>query len=90
MKKKPGARHCSICHLKRMLPNKEVKKVLFMGVLKKSKKKHEFNLYLSDEDLSMKHKLQVRCFRLKDATQCFVLFPDYTNVLINNYSVKEI
>ena len=60
-----------------------------MGILKKSKRKHEFNIHLSDEDLSMKYKLQVRCFRLKQATQFFVLFPDYTNIVINNYSLKE-
>lgn len=88
MKKKPGTKHCSMCHLRKMLPNKEVKKVLFMGVLKKSKKKHEFNIYLSDDDLSMKYKLQVRCFRLKEHTQYSVLFPDYTNIVLNNYSVK--
>lgn len=36
----------------------------------------------------MKTKLQIRCFRLKEATQNFILFPDYTDVNINSYSVK--
>lgn len=47
MKKKPGTQFCSMCHLRLMLPNKEVKKVIFMGLLRKSKKKHEFTIYLS-------------------------------------------
>jgi hypothetical protein len=72
-----------------MLPNKEVKKVLFMGVLKKSKKRHEFTIYLSDEDLTMKYKLQIRSIRLKEGIQNFMQFPDYTNIVINNNSVKE-
>jgi hypothetical protein len=37
----------------------------------------------------MKYKLQIRCFRLKEITQYFALFPDYTNIFLNNYSVKE-
>jgi hypothetical protein len=89
MKKKAGTRHCSMCHLKRIIPNKQVKKVLFVGLLKKSKKKHEFTIYLSEEDLSMRYKLHIRSIRLKDITQYFILFPDSTNIMLNNYSVKE-
>lgn len=88
MKKKAGSKHCTMCHLKKMLPNKEVKKVLFMGIMKKSKKKHEFNVYLSEEDLSMKYRLQIRSIRIKELTQYFTLFPDYTNVMLNNFSIK--
>jgi hypothetical protein len=39
--------------------------VLFMGVLKKSKKRHEFTIFLADDDLSNKYRLQIRSFRLK-------------------------
>lgn len=89
MKKKMGASHCSLCHLQNILPNKEVKKVLFLGQLKKNKKKHEFSIILSDDDLTMKHKLQIRCLRLKEHTQFFILFPDYAKIFVNQSSVRE-
>jgi hypothetical protein len=66
-----------------------VVKVLFTGLLKKSKKKHEFTIKLIDEDISTKNKLQIRSIRLKDGIQYFLQFPDYTNIMLNNYSVKE-
>jgi hypothetical protein len=65
MKKKAGTKYCVYCHLRRLLPNRETKKVLFMGVLRKGKKRHEFTITLQEEDLSMKYRLQVRSFRVK-------------------------
>ena len=37
----------------------------------------------------MRYKLQVRCFRLKETTQNFLLFPDHTEVMMNGFSVRE-
>lgn len=46
MKQKSKAKHCSYCYLSKMLPNKEVKKTLFIGLLKKGIKKHQFSIKL--------------------------------------------
>ena len=89
MKRKEKIKHCSMCHLKMLLPNKAVRKTLFLGFLRKGKRKHEFSIYLSEEDLALKHRLQVRCFRIKESTQNFVLFPDHTEICVNGVAVKE-
>jgi hypothetical protein len=71
-----------------IIPNKEAKKTLFIGFLKKGRKRHEFSLNLTEEDIAVKHRLQVRCFRVKESTQNFILFPDFIDIVINNFSVK--
>jgi hypothetical protein len=33
--------------------------------------------------------MQVRCFRMKEATNSFILFPDFAHIEINEFIVKE-
>lgn len=48
MKRKPGIRHCILCHLRRLLPNREVRRTLFSGLLRKGKRRHEFSIQLQE------------------------------------------
>lgn len=89
MKRKSTTTYCCYCQLKFMIPNKEVKKVLYMGVLKKQRKRHEFMFTLTEDDMSMRYKVQVRCFRLKENASNLILFPDTACVSVNNQRVKE-
>lgn len=91
MKRKLGTKNCAFCHLTLMIPNKEVKKVLFMGVLKKGKRKHECIMPLIESDLALSKttKIQMRCFRLKETTQNFILFPDAATVFVNTFLLKD-
>lgn len=79
-----------MCHLKLMIPNKIVLTEIFVGVMRKNRKRHEiyFNMnesmveYLkSKKDGSI--RLQVRCSRLKPETNNQTLFPDSCVVNIN-------
>lgn len=40
MKRNSEAKSCSFCHLRRLLPNREVKTTIFVGLLGKGKRKH--------------------------------------------------
>lgn len=58
--------------------------------MKKGKKKHDIVFDLSDQIVTFlkskresSHKLQIRCFRLKQQTQNQNLFPDSCSVSIN-------
>ena len=42
---------CLPCHLKLINPNKPAKKLVFLGVLRKDRKIHEFSFKLADNDL---------------------------------------
>lgn len=76
---------CAYCHLKELIPLKEVMKTLFVGVLKQGRKRHGITFNLDMLDLKTKKwRVQVRCFRLKDKVQTFVLFPDSASFSINN------
>lgn len=88
MKKSVSSRNCSFCHLRMLIPHRQVLKTLFVGLLKKGKKKHDVQLYLTDEDLSIQHKIQVRCFRIKENTQISVVFPDAVIVGVNTINYK--
>jgi len=72
-----------------MIPHREAKKVLFVGLLRKGAKKHEILLNLGEEDMSIQYKIQVRCFRLKEGCQNSILFPDSVNFSLRNIIVKE-
>ena len=37
----------------------------------------------------MRWKLQVRCFRLKEAAKNITLFPDTASLSVNGYSIKD-
>lgn len=65
MKKKMSSTHCSFCHLALLVPHKKVKKTLFLGVLKKGVKRHEISFSMGVEDVGLRYRVQVRCFRLK-------------------------
>jgi len=40
MKRPLDAKLCSFCHLRLLIPDREVKKTLFVGLLQKGRKKH--------------------------------------------------
>ena len=81
--------YCSYCQLKMMIPNKEVKKVLFIGMLKKNRKRHEFKFVMTEEDLTSRYKVQVRSFRLKEMANHLIQFPDTLSMSVNNQKIKE-
>jgi hypothetical protein len=57
---------CSYCHLKCLVPLKQVMKPLFVGVLKQGRKRHGITFNLDMMDLKTKKwRIQIRCFRLK-------------------------
>lgn len=75
---------CSFCHLRKLIPTKDTVKTVFLGVLKQGRKRHEITFNLDLDDLRLKKlKLQVRCFRLKEKIQNYVLFPDSAAFTIN-------
>lgn len=75
--------------MRKMQPNKEVKKVIFVGVLAKGVKRHEILYYLTEEDLSAQYKIQVRCFRIKEGCQMSCLFPDSSTFSMKSMILKE-
>ena len=52
MKREKGTRTCTFCHLRRLVPNRQTKKVLFVGLLQKGRKRHEVHFPLAEEDNS--------------------------------------
>ena len=60
-----------------------------MGYLKRGKRKHEFSFFMNEDDLNMKCKIQVRCFRIKDSTQNFIQFPDHAEISVNGFQSKD-
>jgi hypothetical protein len=80
---------CSFCHLRKLIPNRDTKRVIFLGLLQKGRKKHEITFNLTEEDLSIQFKIQVRCFRIKEGCQNFVLFPDSATFVLKNTNIKE-
>lgn len=60
-----------------------------MGYLRKGKKRHEFNFFMNEDDYAMKYRIQVRCFRIKESTQNFILFPDHAEIQVNGFQSKE-
>jgi hypothetical protein len=48
MKKSFKDKSCSYCHLEKLIPLREVKKILFFGILKKGSKKHEIKINLAE------------------------------------------
>ena len=89
MKRDVDLEVCAFCHLKLMLPNRQVKKTLFVGLLLKGRKRHEFTVPISEEDLSIQYKVQVRCFKLNKNCQTNILFPDSIAFNSKNYTIKE-
>ena len=89
MKRKEKIKHCTMCHLKLLLPNKQSKRVFFMGYLRRGKKRHEFSFFMNEDDYAMKYRIQVRCFRIKESTQNFILFPDHAEIQVNGFQSKE-
>ncbi len=63
--------------------------MLFVGLLQKGRKKHEIFFNATEEDLSIQFKIQIRCFRIKEGCQNFVLFPDAVTFSIRGSNVKE-
>ena len=72
-----------------MLPNRQVKKVIFVGVLNKKRKKSEIQYRLAEEDLNKKYKLQVRSMRLKEECQNVILFPDSVNMKQKQFNIAQ-
>lgn len=89
MKREGSSQICSYCHLKKLVPNRQTKKVLFVGVLCKGKKKHQITFNLTEEDLKIQYKIQIRCFRLKEGCQTSVIFPDAATFYLRNMAIKE-
>lgn len=79
---------CLPCHLKLIVPNRRVKKQLFLGTLARGCKRHEINFTL---DLSEMEgcRLQMRCFRLKENMSNFILFPDLASIEVNGVHTKD-
>jgi hypothetical protein len=78
------------------MPNKLVMQEMFVGLLKKNKKRHEITFQLSEQMFhflkskkDFSHKLMLRCFRLKPQTQNQNLFPDSCMITINGKELKE-
>lgn len=69
-----------------MIPVKKVIKTVYLGLLRKNVKKHYTNIFIPV--LENNQKLQVRCLRLKDGAQTSCLFPDITEILINNHKAR--
>jgi hypothetical protein len=64
-----------------MAPLKRVVKTIFVGLMKKAKKKHNAKFIMPD--LDQNQKVQVRCLRLKEGAQLSCLFPDVAELSIN-------
>jgi len=86
-----------LCHLKLMIPNRVVWDEVFVGLLKKGKKRHEISFTLSDDMVTFlkskkdfSYRLQLRSFRLKPQTQNQNLFPDSCTITINSKELKDL
>ena len=89
MKRPPEAKTCCYCHLQRMIPHRPVIRVLFVGLLRKNRKKQEISLPLSEEEMSIQYNIQVRCFRLKEDCQNFIQFPDSCCFSLRSIILKD-
>lgn len=58
-------------------------------MLNKNIKRHEFVVKMDKLPTSTRQKVQLRCFRLKEATTSFILFPDYVSIELNDNFAKE-
>lgn len=89
MRRTEESQLCLYCNLKRLIPNKEVKKILFAGILQKNRKKHIIKFSMLEQDLSIRFKIQVRCFRLKPDCDNFILFPDSAKFKLKEHEVQD-
>jgi hypothetical protein len=64
-----------------MAPLKRPIKTIYVGLMKKSKKKHIANFLIPD--IEQNQKVQVRCIRLKEGAQLSCLFPDVAELSMN-------
>ena len=63
--------------------------MLFVGLLRKGRKRHEISLPLNEEEMSIQYKIQVRCLRLKEDCQSGVLFPDSCNFSLRSIILRD-
>ena len=70
-----------------MIPTKKVVKTAYIGLMRKNAKKHTATITFPEvlED----QKLEVRCLRVKDGAQNACLFPDITEIRINDHLVQD-
>jgi hypothetical protein len=72
---------CAYCFLEKMSPLRKVVKPLFVGLMRKTFKKHQVSFFIPE--LEPQQKMQVRCVRLKDGAQTACLFPDVACITLN-------
>jgi hypothetical protein len=71
-----------------MMPLKRVKKTIFLGIFRRSFRKHIATFFVPL--LEPNQKFQIRCLRLKEGAPTSCLFPDITEITINGHHIKDL